>query len=348
VSTGTLEEPNLARSNLTADGTAFAGVLRINENNLHASLLCLVGEELPELVETPTTKKPVEFPTLTLFPNAFKVFQPDNASCGKTPDNQFGDSVIHITHKKPLPPAHPLEVTLRRLRAFALERTPKSLHLVESVGYTLKEHIVARDCEIVYSKVDANVVNRTTRSSLTSNNLFGDNHIQPQTSLKIPTQLSTTNLPIEVFYVVGGKSELVLLATCERSKATNSFFEFDPITTSIVSNTSKFEFGLTALESNSRLDRLTGPGYCGNNQLSRQLTGCPDVFVDDMVYAETVTLNLPTLVYNLLADLSVLREGIVQLLSALKSYLYCPVHSNLYRIMGLNMEVKVLIPPPLK
>ena len=340
VAAATLEEPNLACSNLTADGTAFASVLRIDENNLHASFLCLVGKELTELVETPTTQKPVEFPTLTLFPNTFKVLQPDNASCGKTLNNQFGDSVVHITHKQSLPSADTLQMSLSRRSAFALKRTPKSTHLVESVGYTLKEHIVACDCEVVYSKVDANVVNRTTRSSLISNILFGDNHVQPQTTFIIPTQLSTTNTPIEVFGVVGGESECVLLATCECGKATNSFFEFDPITSSIVSDTSKFEFGLTALEGNSGFDGLTGLGYCGNNQLGRQLTGCSNVFVDDVVYSETIALNLPTLLYNLLADLSVLREGIVQLLSVLKPYLYCPVHSNLYRIMGLKMEVK--------
>jgi len=313
MSAGTLEESNFACSDLTADGTAFAGVLRIDENNLHASFLCLVGEEVTELVETPTTQKPIESSTLALFSYPFKVLQRNHAACGESLNNLLGDLVVDITHKQSLPSADTLQVSFSRRSAFALKSTPQSLHLVKGVGYSLKEHIIACDCEVVYAEVNTDVVNRTIRNSLTDINLFGNNHVQPQTTFIIPTQLSTLNIPSEIFGVVVGECEVVLLASVEGRQTTNLLGKVDSVTLSTGVSDAQIltKDRLRPFEAHSGFDSTDSLADTGNRQISGEFSIRTDVFVDEVMQPETVTfLVLPRDIDNQVACDSELPQSI--------------------------------------
>ena len=325
VSAGAFEEPFFTCSNLSADGTRFTGVLRVDENNLNSSFLGFVGEEFSKLVETPATKQPIKSPTFSLFSYSFKVFHNNRTTCGESLNNLLTDSVVHIKHIKPLPSANLLQMSFCGLCAFALEGTPKPQHFVKGHTYSLKESVVAGNCEVVYSEVNAEVVNRTVRNSLLNTSLFRDNHMQPQTTLIIAYQITTTNLPIEVLPIIVWENKRILSSTFERGETANTILESNPITTSIVPDTeNRFElgFGLGLFKS------LTDLRNTGNNQLRRQGTRLTNRLIHDMVQLKTIISNIPAHVNNLVSNLRILPTSIYENTVLRQPNLNRPIHTN--------------------
>lgn len=325
VSAGAFEESFFTCSNLSADRTRFTGILRVDENNLNSSFLGFVGEEFSKLVETPTTKQPIKSPTFSLFPYSFKVFHNNRTTCGESLNNLLTDSVVHIKHIKPLPSANLLQMSFSRLCAFALEGTPKPLHFVKGHTYALKESVVAGNYEVVYSEVNAEVVNRTVRNSLLNTNLFRDNHMQPHATLIITYQITTTNLPIQILPIILWENERKLSPTFERSETANTLLESNPITTSIIPNTKDwFELGFNL----RLLKSLTDLRNTGNNQLRTQRTRLTNRLIHYMVQLKTIISNIPTNINNLISNLRILPTSIYENTVLRQPNLNRPIHTN--------------------
>lgn len=343
VPTIAFEEPFISSSSLSTGITGLTGVFRIYKNNIYSSFLCFVGEELTELVETPIAQQSIESPTFSLFSYSFQVLQHDCTPCGESIDNLFGNCVVDLPHKPYLLTRKTFEVSSGRASVFTLKSTLQLPHFAKGVVYSLKKSAIACDCKVVYSEVDTNVVNRTCRTSK-GINLFRDNYVQPHTTFEIANQFPTTNLPIKIFGVVIGECERILLTPFKGKKTTLSFFEFNPKTSSIISNGKKF------------LERRLGVGFfecltnlcdTGHNQLSRKFTGFSDSVIDYVVKFKAVVGDVKTNIYYLVSDFRVFLTSIDKNLFMWKTNLYCTVHINLL-YYGFKNGGEVPIPPPIE
>jgi len=327
VSAGALEESSFACSHLTADGTGLAGVLRLDENNRNVLFLRFVGQKHSELIEAPVAQESVELLPSAFVPYAFKVFHTNTASFGHFSDNLFCDSVVHIPHIKPLPSAEDFQMPLSGLCAFALERTSKSPHLAKNVGHSLIEASITGDCEVVYSKVDASIVDRTTRSSH-GISLLGNNHVKPQAILIITDEFSTHSLPLNITQVVVGQTEGCFEPAFDGGYATGSFLEFNRV--ALVAGISN----ATMLFENRFID---GSFDCSANlsDTSNSQVGCegavlPNILVDQVMKPKTILLlMLPSNFGDGVSCSAELFESIIQNLFIRQPKSDCPIHNHL-------------------
>ena len=104
---------------------ALAGVVRINRNHTHAHALCLVGNELAQLAETPiaVSRSLVCVPNLYPFAHALQLRQGNPASGAfRSPNQPLADLVIDVFLKPLLAAAQLLQATFGRLGFHFLER----------------------------------------------------------------------------------------------------------------------------------------------------------------------------------------------------------------------------------
>lgn len=326
------EVPSRALADSPAGGAGLAGVSRVHEHDFHAPLLGFVRQELAELEESPSVQKPVEPSSSTVFSDSREVFQRDDAACVESSDNLLCDQVIHFPHKEPLPPANPPEMAFRGLRAFRLEATPQSLHPVEDLGYSLKELVVAGDCQVVHSEVDADVVNRTDRISLTGGGLSGDDHMQPQATFKISDQLRAHHHPAHIASVVRGECEGVFASAVDGREAANAIAEPNPIAfaTRVTDAQILSELGFATVQGERGFDGSSNFADARYRQVGGESSALADVFVDEPMQSEAVALfALPGDRSNLVGCRRVLAERVHERGVIGQPDFQRPVHDNL-------------------
>jgi len=189
----------ITRTDLSAVRTGLGSHIRIDlldEFSLH---LCFVSDELLQLVETPTIEPSVQSFSLMFvpaIPNTFEVFQ-DNSIC--ISDNLFGDVVVNMTHKSFLSSTYLLEKAFGRLRAFALQSSPKIL-ILHNLGLMTTEHLAIRsDSEVVYSDINTNNI---IASNLVDANVFRESDVQEIPTLSVSYDVSSLVTPSEIFAVI--------------------------------------------------------------------------------------------------------------------------------------------------
>src|SRR5438045_1656723 len=112
---------------ITAPRTGLRSVARINRHHLHCGFLGFVGEEVPELAESPAMQPATGFGFLLELGPVSKlgqVFYHDGCARGGPLHDAFGENMVAIPVESPLPARQLSEVAFGRLCSFGLQLTP--------------------------------------------------------------------------------------------------------------------------------------------------------------------------------------------------------------------------------
>lgn len=127
----TRKTTSIARTQMPASVTDLGCIVRFNSFYSNSFSFSFVSDETLQLVETPVTKNPVHFPSLSLFPDTFQVFHYNPVSF-KPGNYVFADVVVYPSHKSFFSSGDFLEQSSRRTSTFGLKFTTQMLEFPPS------------------------------------------------------------------------------------------------------------------------------------------------------------------------------------------------------------------------
>lgn len=180
--------------------TGLGSHIRVNLSDHDTLDSSFVADELLQLEETPAMQPSVQSlsPSLSSFPDAFKIFQDNMVSTG-TINDSFADIVVDPGHVTFLPTRDLLQESLGGLCAFSLELMPQFLKLHQPCLVTFEYPTVTTDGQVVYSEVDPNFL-VATRSN--GSGLSGERNVCKESTFAVCDKLKILIAPVEIFPVI--------------------------------------------------------------------------------------------------------------------------------------------------
>ncbi len=222
---GTTKTTKGARTQLPTSMADLGSITRLYPNYFNAFSLGFVLDETLKLVETPVANPVVHSLSFSLFSYPFEVFHNDFVSI-KVGNDVLADVVVSPSHKPFFSSRELLEKPLARMSAFSLEFVTQVFELpldLFNFGRIIKP-VVACDCEIVYSEVNAE--NNIMRSVVSDINLSGEREQEKSPAFSVHSQKAFFEFPTEIFFITLRDVKDKILSLLEQPQREDISFGF--------------------------------------------------------------------------------------------------------------------------